>query len=41
MSIGLCNAPVTFEKMMEIVWETFLLYIDEGEIYLRWYLLKK
>ncbi|MES9880089.1 MAG: reverse transcriptase domain-containing protein [Sedimenticola sp.] len=34
MSFGLCNAPATFERMMEAVlaglhWETCLLYIDD------------
>ena len=34
MSFGLCNAPVTFERLMEkvlsgIPWEVFLLYLDD------------
>ena len=38
MSFGLCYAPATFERMMEIIlpglhWETCLLYIDDVIIF--------
>ena len=38
MSCGLCNAPATFERMMEAIlsglhWETCLLYIDDVIIF--------
>ena len=38
ISFGLCNAPVTFERMMEIIlsglhWETCLRYMDDVIIF--------
>ena len=38
MSFGLCNAPATFERMIEVIlsglqWETCLLYIDDVIIF--------